>query len=147
MDIKLNFVNRSNDANNSEIVIFQKNVAANFEELSVAWKVIKYCGRGDNHPFSYPMDMYVSASDSYGNFMPQMLAENGQRFGVSLTASGDTLGLLGAGTSSKEVQVLNNLQTGSINANIYKDGKLRATKASCPATLALSASFSCPAAA
>src|SRR2546429_5481525 len=47
--VQLNFVNQSNDANNSQIVIFQKNVASDFEELAVAWRVIKYCGQGDNH--------------------------------------------------------------------------------------------------
>ncbi|MFV8754431.1 hypothetical protein ACNOYE_28115 [Nannocystaceae bacterium ST9] len=128
MDIQLNFINNSNDANNSQIVIFQKNVATNFDELAVAWKVIQYCGQGDNHPFTYPMEMTVAASDSYGNFTPQMPAQNGQLFSMSLTASGDRLGATGPGTSSSEVQVLNALPSGSINANIYKNGSLLATK-------------------
>ena len=38
MDIQLNFINNSNDVNNSEIVIFQKNVATDFDELAVAWQ-------------------------------------------------------------------------------------------------------------
>jgi hypothetical protein len=54
MDIHLNFINDSNDMNNSEIVVFQKNAATDFDELAVAWLVIKYCGQGDNHPFVYP---------------------------------------------------------------------------------------------
>ncbi|MGK4568066.1 hypothetical protein [Flavobacterium sp. 3HN19-14] len=42
-DIKLNFINNSNDANNSQIVIFQKNYAE--DNLNpVAWKVIRECG-------------------------------------------------------------------------------------------------------
>ncbi|NVB41006.1 hypothetical protein G6O69_24410 [Pseudenhygromyxa sp. WMMC2535] len=130
MDIQLNFINHSNDANNSEIVIFQKNVATNFDELAVAWKVIRYCGLGDNHPFTYPMTMYVSASDSYGNYTPRLEAENGQLFKMSLTASGDTLGQAGASTSASEVQLLNDLPRGAITANIYKDGRLLATKTS-----------------
>ena len=130
MDIQLNFINNSNDANNSKIVIFQKNVATNFDELSVAWKVIEYCGLGDNHPFTFPMEMMVAASDSYGNYTPKMIAENGQLFTMSLTASGDRLVASGAGTSATEVQVLNGLPRGAINANIYKDGKLLATKTS-----------------
>src|SRR5258708_23979581 len=40
MGVQLNFVNQSNDANNSQIVIFQKNVASDFEEQAVAWRVI-----------------------------------------------------------------------------------------------------------
>ncbi|WAS95662.1 hypothetical protein [Nannocystis punicea] len=130
MDIKLNFINNSNDANNSQIVIFQKNVATTFDELAVAWRVIQYCGQGDNHPFTFPMQMAVSASDSYGNFTPQLPAQNGQLFNMTLTTSGDRLALAGSGTSSSEVQVLNALPRGSINANIYKGGALLATKTS-----------------
>ena len=91
MDVKLNFINHSNDANNSQVVICQKNVATNFDELAVAWTVIQNCGRGDNHPFNYPMTMTVGASDSWGNYMPQLDAENGQLFQVTLNASGDML--------------------------------------------------------
>ena len=128
--IKLNFINNSNDANNSEVVIFQKNVATNFDELAVAWQVIKYCGPGDNHPFTFPLSMQVSASDSYGNHTPQLPAQNGQLFQMTLTTSGDKLVAIGSSTSAKEVQVLNSLDKGAINANIYKDGRLLATKTS-----------------
>jgi hypothetical protein len=130
MDTALNFINNSNDANNSEIVIFQKNVATNFGELAVAWRVIRYCAQGDNHPFTFPMSMAVGASDSYGNYTPQLAAQNGQLFQMTLTTSGDRLVQAGAGSSSKEVQVLNNLPQGAINASIYKAGKLLAIKTS-----------------
>ena len=130
MGVLLNFINNSNDTNNSEVVIFQKNVATNFDELSVAWQVIKYCGQGDNHPFEFPMGMQVGASDSYGNFTPQLPAQNGQLFQMALTTSGDRLVSAGSGTSSKEVQVLNNLPKGAVSASIYKAGKLLAVKTS-----------------
>jgi hypothetical protein len=128
--IKLNFINQSNDLNNSQIVIFQKNVATDFDELAVAWKVIQYCGQGDNHPFIFPMGLSVGASDSYGNYTPQLKARNGEMFKMALTASGDQLVAAGAGTSPKEVQVLNALPKGAINASCYKDGRLLATKTS-----------------
>jgi hypothetical protein len=130
MDIHLNFINDSNDMNNSEIVVFQKNAATDFDELAVAWLVIKYCGQGDNHPFVYPISMQVGASDSYGNYTPQLDAQYGQLFQMTLTPSGDRLVLAGSGTSSREVQVLNSLPKGAINAGIYKAGKLLATKTS-----------------
>jgi hypothetical protein len=128
MDVKLNFIDNSNDANNSQVVICQKNVTTNFDELVVAWTVIQNCGQGDNHPFNYPMAMAVGASDSWGNYTPQLDAQNGQLFQVALTASGDTLSYAGQGSSSREVQVLNNLAKGAINAGVYKDGKLLAIK-------------------
>jgi hypothetical protein len=130
MDIKLNLINNSNDANNSQIVIFQKNVAANFNELAVAWRVIEYLGQGDNHPFTFPMSMAVSASDSYQNWTPQFAAQNGQQFSMNLTNSGHQLVASGSGTSPTEVQVLNNLPQGAINASIVKGGKVLATKTS-----------------
>ncbi|HHJ14837.1 MAG TPA: hypothetical protein ENJ79_10805 [Gammaproteobacteria bacterium] len=128
MDIKLNFINKTNDANNSQFVIFQKNVATSFDELAVAWKVIQYCGQGDYHPFVFPMSMEVGASDCYNNYMPEIPAENGNMYCVELTSSGHRLLPCGSGTSAKEVQVRNDLQRGSVNANIYKDGRLLATK-------------------
>jgi hypothetical protein len=52
-DIKINFINNSEDMNNSEVVIFQKNVATNFDELSVAWKTLK-SKPGQSQSFDYP---------------------------------------------------------------------------------------------
>ncbi|MFC4923407.1 MULTISPECIES: hypothetical protein [Delftia] len=128
MGVQLNFVNQSNDANNSQIVIFQKNVASDFEELAVAWRVIKYCGQGDNHPFTFPLGLQVGASDSYGNHTPQLEAQFGQQFQLSLSSCGDRLAPAGYGASSNEVQVLNALPRGAINASCYKDGRLLAVK-------------------
>lgn len=129
MDIYLNFINQTSDFN-GEVVIFQKNLPVSFDDLAVAWKTINYCGPGDNHPFSFPMTMQVSASDSYGNYTPQLTAQNGQLFQMALTASGDRLIAAGAGTSPKEVQVVNNLPQGAIDVNIYKAGRLLAIKTS-----------------
>lgn len=128
MDIKLNFINLSNDANNSQIVIFQKNVSTDFDELAIAWKVISNCGRGDNHPFVFPMRTTLSASDSDGNYMPQKLAQNGEMFSVSRVASGNVLSLAGASPSSREIQLRNDLRTGAITASVFKDSRLLAHK-------------------
>ena len=127
--IKLNFINRSNDTNNSSVVIFQQNVAEDFGELAIAWKVIENCGRLDNHPFVYPLNFMVSACDSYGNFTPQLPAYDGQAFDMIKSTSGDILQLSSTpATSPTEVEVRNQLAYGAINANCYKDGKLLATK-------------------
>ncbi len=127
MNIQLNFINSSNDQNNSEVVICAKN-ATDFDELAVAWQVIKNCGQGDSHPFDYPAEMQVGASDSYGNYTPRLNAQAGQLFEMALTSSGDRLSYAGSASSASEVQVLNNLQVGAINASIYKDNKLFAIK-------------------
>lgn len=126
-EIKLNFINESNDQNNSEIVVFQKNVATDFDELSVAWRVIKNCATGWHHEFTYPMQMQISAGDSWGNELNTPLdAENGQMFEVVENTSGSELHYSGPGASKEEVQLKNSLASGSINAKIYKDGNLLA---------------------
>lgn len=130
MDIQLNFINQSNDTNNSEVVVFQKNVANNYDELAVAWTVIRNCGLGDNHPFSFPLRQSVGASDAYGNSTPLLDAQDGQLFEMALTGSGDQLRPAGPATNPNEVQVRNSLSRGAINANVYKSGKLLAMQTS-----------------
>ncbi len=127
-NIELTLVNHSNDQNNSEIVIFQKNVETSFNELAVAWRVIQNLGRNDYHPFTYPSRSYGAASDSYGNYTPQTPVENGQQYAMVKDLSGDVFKHIGPGGSPNAVEIANNLQQGAINALIYKDGKLLATK-------------------
>ncbi len=127
--IKLNFINRSKDTNNSSVVIFQQNVAEDFGEIAIAWKVIENCGRLDNHPFTYPMNFMVSASDSYGNFTPQLPAGEGDAFDMIKSTSGDVLQVSNTpATSSTEVELRNNLTTGAIDAICYRAGKPLAIK-------------------
>jgi hypothetical protein len=126
--INLNLINESNDRNNSEIVIFQKNVATTYDELAVAWRVVKRLGSGNHHPFTYTFDLQVSASDSYGNFTPELAASPGTLFSMRKDQSGDVLGAAGTSTAPEEVQLLNALDAGAINASIYRDGKLLAIK-------------------
>lgn len=127
--IKLNFINHSNDANNSSIVIFQQNVADDFNSLPVAWTVIENCGQGDNHPFTFSANVTVAAGDSYGNYTPQISAYEGQAFEMVKSASGDILQVSSTPASSAmEVEIKNHLQMGAISGNCYRDGKLFATK-------------------
>lgn len=126
--IKLNFINQSEDANNSEVVVFQKNEATGVSEMAIAWQVIQNCGRGDNHPFEFAVNTFVSASDSYGNYTPQLPANAGEAFAMVLSTSGDQLIADGMANTPSEIDVRNKLSQGSINANIYRSGKLLATK-------------------
>lgn len=132
-NIKLNFVNRSGDTNNSNIVIFQQNVADDYGERAIAWKVIENCGRLDNHPFLYPLKFEVCCQDSYGNYTPRMVAYDGQAYEMVKDNSGDILQLRAMPASSpNEVEVWNNLSQGSISAQIYKDGRCLADKPNVP---------------
>jgi hypothetical protein len=126
--IKLKLINESNDRNNSQVVIFQKNVPTSFDELAVAWRVVQNLGTGNYHPFTYTFDMEVSTSDSYGNFTPHLAASPSALFSMRKDQSGDVLGPAGSSTSPEEVQVLNLLEMGAINASLFRDGKLLAIK-------------------
>jgi hypothetical protein len=122
MDIKLNFINQSNDSENVDVVVFQKNEVPEYGQV-VAWEVIENCGRGDNHPFTYPSTIKVSANDSYGNYTPQMAAEPGDTYAVVQSLSGDQLVKILDSSNPKNVVMKNQLPTGSVTANIYRGGK------------------------
>lgn len=134
LNIKLNFINESNDVNNSSVVIFQKNASIDFGELAVAWKVIKNCGRGWNHPFDYPSGFSVGVRDAYGNFSDLKEATFGQKWEAIRSTAGDEINLSQDEVSnSKEVEIQNSLPQGSIDAGIYKDGRLLMTSTNvCP---------------
>lgn len=126
--INLKFWNKSNDVNESKIVIFQRQVNPDYNEDAIAWKVIEYCGQGDYHPFQYHDNLQISASDSYGNYTPTFDASPSQLWQLVETTSGHMLTFAGQGTNKSEVQVLNGLAQGAINVNCYRSGKLLAQK-------------------
>ncbi len=129
-EIKLNFINQSNDTNNSSVVIFQKNVAESFGEVAVAWKVIENCGNQCSHPFTYPFGFHVGAKDAWGNHTPRLRTADGQAYEMVRDASGNVLQEAATpATNPDEVDVSNNLQQGAVDACIYRDGRLLATKA------------------
>ncbi len=125
MDIKLKLINQSHDINNSSIVIFQKNVAEDFDETAIAWRVIQNLGFQDYHPFTYPLNFRVGAGDAWGNYTPDFAATGGQRWEMVRDQSGDVLKLSSTpATNPDEVEIFNALSMGAISGNIYRDGKL-----------------------
>lgn len=127
--IKLNFINKSNDSNNSRVVIFQKNVATDFDEIAVAWTVIQNCGLNEHHPFTYSEEVTVDASDAWGNFSPQLPAPSGTAVEMIKNASGDALVQSAKpAVNHAEIEIRNQLMQGAINGNVYRDGRLCAVK-------------------
>ncbi|MFZ2407211.1 MAG: hypothetical protein WAW41_18925 [Methylobacter sp.] len=132
-DIQLNLINQSNDINNSDIVIFQKNTATDVNTQSIAWTVVKNLGNGDNHPFAYPMEFAIGAKDAEGKYLPQIFTENGNAHEVVMACSCHVLQTAPTPAANPtEVEVWNNLELGSIDAQIYRDGKLLASAANVP---------------
>ena len=127
-EVKLNFINRSQDNNDSQILIFQKNTAEHFDEQSVAWMVIKNCKPGDNHPFNFPLHCTISASDSLGNETNRVKADNGQLFELKNTQSGPALVLTEEDVWPQEIHLMNSLPKGAMTANIYRNNRLLGIK-------------------
>ncbi len=129
MFIELTFIDNAIDVNNVNVALFQKNEAMGFSDIAIAWRVIKNCGRGWSHTFRYPMGFEVGVKDSYNNVSDHKRATNGERWKAVLDASGNVLVKDSVpSASAKDVEVYNGLGTGSIDAQIYKDGKLLAQK-------------------
>jgi hypothetical protein len=126
MDVALNFINNSNDVNNSEIVIFGKNLAAGDQDPAIAWLVIKSRGQGDSHSFVYPATFQVAGRDNWGNYTSRLNADSGQQFMVEDGPAGAVLRPSGQAAHVGGIEVINNLSTGAIRAMIYKSGKLYA---------------------
>ena len=127
MDTKLTFVNRSLAGHTSEVVIFQKNLAMDLDAPALAWKVIRYCGRDCTHPFVYSSNYEVALGDEWGNYSPRLPASNGQSF-AAVAALGGRRQLrpipAPAPAPAGEIQVLNELPKGAVNACLYKAGHL-----------------------
>jgi hypothetical protein len=131
MDIQLTLINRSDDTGNSQVVIFQRNVATLFDEQAVAWKVIPTPERGSRYKFAFPTANSAAAADAAGGDASEpVAASNGTLLSAVDAGQGVVLRPLGSSSSAKEIQVQNLRASGSIDAHIYKDGKLLAIKTS-----------------
>jgi len=129
MDIKLRLVNYTHDVNDSNVVIFQQNVAEGFDELAVAWRVVRNLGLQCIHPFTYPLEFTIGAGDSWGNVTPQFAATVGERWEMVRDHTGDVLKICAEPARSyEEIELMNGLVKGGISARIYRDGKLLAQK-------------------
>ncbi len=128
MNIRLKVINRSDSGNQAEIVLFQRDVLARLDELPLAWKVIRNCGRDCYHPIDYPTEFEVAISDCHGNYSPRMQVANGQALSVTPTPTGRRLGTGRRPSLSSEFEVANELLRGSVDVNIYKAGLLMARK-------------------
>ena len=126
--ISLALVNKSEDSNNSDVVIATKNIAPGFEHVLFAWRVVRNLGRGDTHPFQYPIANEVAARDSWGNVTPQFKAEPGEAFDLVKNDSGDVLQRSQEPSQNpSEIVLRNKLEKGAVDALSYKDGQVAAT--------------------
>lgn len=124
--VQLRLINQSNEKNNPSYLIFQKNLVQNPGEMPMAWLVVQNLAVGAVHPFKYSYLMQAQGEDSFGNFPPQLPARPGDAFHMIQTRSGDEFVRRGAATDPANIDIVNSLPEGSINANILRDGKINA---------------------
>lgn len=128
MDIQLNFINRSQDQNNSCIFLFQKNASTQMDQLATAWKVIRNCGFNCNHPLVYSTELQAGIHDEYGNYSPRRAVRDGELFAVVPIPAGRSFARVGNHSSSREFAIRNDLARGSVNVGVYNNGRLLALK-------------------
>lgn len=126
--IQLTLVNQSEEEDDANVVLVTENFAPGYEATPLAWRVIQNLGRGDTHPFTFPLAFTIGAQDSWGNDTPQQTAMEGQAFDMVQAASGDELQLSGTpAKSEKEIVLRNKLPKGAVTANLFRDGLLTST--------------------
>ncbi len=127
--IILKLVNRSEDATNNEIVVFQKNIGDIRCHRPVAWQVFKNLPFGDQQSFNFSSDFQVSTKDGWGQPLTKSMdVTNGHRYSLYKDIYGRQLQQSGASSHYKTIEIQNNLNKGNILAELYKGGKLLAKK-------------------
>ena len=123
MDIRLNFINRSGDANNSQILIFGKNPQASLDEIAQAWTAIPAFARDATYSVHYPIETAITAQDSFGNFTAMQPAAPGQHFSLVEGEDGNILEAPVAGQPD-QITLSNELRQGAVNVCLYKGKRL-----------------------
>lgn len=131
VDIKLTFVNQSNNTKNAQYVIFQKNIARGADHRIVAWHVIKECGKGDTREFTLPTAVSVGASREMQREPLRMMAqlapidaEMGALYGVSIdTNEPEPVRKIGYASSIDEIQIRNDSRELTLSGDILKNGQ------------------------
>ncbi|MGD8561337.1 MAG: hypothetical protein PVG03_02330 [Desulfarculaceae bacterium] len=123
----LNLVDNTEHIDNLEVVLFQLNSASADNDSAVAWKVVKSIKQG-THPFTFISSMQAGFSDTYGYTTRRIDVTTGQVFSFVRDETGDNIINTGTTSSPARFEMSNSLETGSVDANIYKDDKLLATE-------------------
>lgn len=136
-EVKLNFVNRSNDASNVHVLLFGQPPSPAIDEIGQAWRVIDNCGPGWSHPFVWPAAVTLGVVDPHGNVSPQLDIANGQVAEVVAGDTGTVLKLADQQGPASAITVLNQLPQGFVEAAFFRDGKPYARQLLGPHTTAV----------
>ncbi|WP_420551195.1 hypothetical protein [Tenacibaculum aiptasiae] len=127
-NVKITYVNNSMNEDMPSIFVFTQNVLPSFDALrnGVAWKVIKNIGKGSKSTFTYPYQTSIRATWEGGaNETNELLCQVGKRYSVEQNATGIVLRQDGNATSSKDIELMNNIQVKKgISAELLKGNNI-----------------------
>lgn len=129
-DIKITYINKSDDRDNPTVLVFMKPTESNFAAYSTAWQVIEDIGYNSWHKFTYTIDTSVVATwdDGKSGTFP-LQASIGKSYVLKNTPGGFSLVDNNKLSPDNEFDVLNKVSTpDGISVVAFKDGSPIATK-------------------
>lgn len=122
----IKFINRSNDTEIKDIVIYQKNeTLMSHTEIPIAWKVIKNCGVNQSYSFAFDSSLEVSLGDFMGNYKTSVRIEEGKVFEIVQGNFGAELKRTERKTQDPfEFVVLNGLRNESFNVSCMRNQRI-----------------------
>ncbi len=129
-DIKILYVNKSDDRDNPNVLVFMKPTDSDFSAYSTAWQVIKNIGYNSWHKFTYTIDTSVVATWDNGKSGTFPLETSiGKSYALKNTSGGFSLVANGDSSEENEFDVINKVITPEgISVVAFKDGSPIATK-------------------
>ncbi len=107
--------------------MLQKNLTKDRKGGIIAWKVVRNLGKDDYHPFQFPLEIAIGASDTLGvQIGLPVMAEYGERYAVVQDKTANRIVSHGSGAVENGVELINQLKRGAIYAQAYRDGRLLA---------------------
>ncbi len=129
-DIKITYINKSDNRDNPEVLVFMKPTESDLAAYSIAWQVIKNIGYNAWHKFTYTIDTSVVVTWDNGKSGTLPFDTTiGKNYALKNTAGGFALEEKGEANAGNEFDVINKVNTpGGISVIAFKDGKPIATK-------------------
>jgi hypothetical protein len=126
--VKLTLVNNSDDTSNSKFAIVAGNGVLGLTG-AVAWTVVENNIPGNTHPFTWESARALNASDSSGNYTPQIDAINGKAYSITNDNGGIRLAEDGVSNAPNQFDI-KNASSVITGVHLYKSGRLYAQRLS-----------------
>jgi hypothetical protein len=130
-EVKVTYINESDNHDNPQIVVFTKNMIPTSDPVEdvIAWIILRDIGKGSSSTFVFPIETSVQATWEECNKTRMLESEIGRQYTVEKDDTGIVLVAGGNATDPKVIEVNNNVNVfGGIEAQLFKGGKVVMTK-------------------